>query len=163
MASIFTHIYIYIYILLYLYLCLCLCLYSYLYLYLYLFLYLYLYIYIYIYGATSLHPPPPPLVVWCGVVVGCGFQRLTPFPPPCGVLVGVGSPAPSLWCGWWSCLGFRCIDMKGFRVEGQQTETRPIQVSVATLDMPRSCIASKTQHSRESRVRGAHPCDCWHF
>ena len=41
----------------------------------------------------------PPLfsVVWCGVVVGCGFQNsglvslvFDPFLPPCGVVAGVG-------------------------------------------------------------------------
>ena len=37
------------------------------------------------------------------------------------MVVGLGfAPAPPLWCGWWGCLGFRCIDIKGFRVEGQQ-------------------------------------------
>ena len=35
-------------------------------------------------------------------------------------VLGLGfAPPRPLWCGWWG-LGFRCIDMKGFRVEGQQ-------------------------------------------
>ena len=70
-------------------------------------------------------PPRPPLVrsgLW---VSGLVFILL---PPSlwCGS-GGLGfAPAPPWWCGWWGCLGFRCIDVNGFRVEGQQlaqTET----------------------------------------
>ena len=44
--------------------------------------------------------------------------------------------------------------MRGFTVEGQQLGAAQIvQVSVATLDTPRSCIAQKSQHSRGSQAR----------
>ena len=100
------------------------------------------------------HPPPPPwrgggvvyvgvtplIALWCGGGVGV----LYPPPPWCGVVrwwvVGFGlvsfrtSRSPPPWCGWWGCLGFRCIDSWAWH--------KP-KASVATLDTPRSCIASK--------------------
>ena len=52
----------------------------------------------------SMLPPAPPCGVGGGVVcVGCS----TP-------------PRPPLVWRWRGCLGFRCIDMKGFTVEGEQ-------------------------------------------
>ena len=50
----------------------------------------------------GLTPPPPPLppcnVVWCGGGLWVSGLVFNPFPPPCGVVVGVGfrvcTPAP---------------------------------------------------------------------
>ena len=79
------------------------------------YMYMYMYVYIYIYICVQCRPdPPPPLVgfgfnpppllsspvMWCGAVVVLWVSGLVlnPFPPPCGVVVGVGfrvcTPAP---------------------------------------------------------------------
>ena len=51
---------------------------------------------------------------------------------------------------------YRCVDMKGLGVEGQQLGAAQTE-TIAQLQ--------KSKHSRGCRVRGAHalPCDCWHF
>ena len=78
--------------------------------------------------------------------------------PPSAPLVCFPRPLRVVWVV--GCLGFRCIDMKGFRVEDKQlgaaqTETVAHQVSVATLDMRRSCIASKV--TTLARIPGSGP------
>ena len=59
-------------------------------------------------------------------VAGFKFSVSHPSPLWCGSgwwLLGLGfAPPRPLWCGWWG-LGFRCIDMNGFRVECQQLGT----------------------------------------
>ena len=58
--------------------------------------------------------------------MGFKFSVSHPSPLWCGSgwwLLGLGfAPPRPLWCGWWG-LGFRCIDMNGFRVECQQLGT----------------------------------------
>ena len=59
--------------------------------------------------------------------------------------------------------------MNGFRVECQQLGTARTE----TVARPGECrrighatklhSLKKSQHSRGSPVRGAHPCDGWHF
>ena len=139
----------------------------------------------------SMLPPTPPLV-W---VVGClrglfnppsspscvqsvvGFSLMFILLPPslrCGSgwwVLGLGfAPAPPLWCGWWGCLGFRCIDLNGFRVEGQQLGAAQTE----TVAQPGECrhfehatkLRSFKSHNTDEDPRfggAAHACDCWHF
>ena len=49
------------------------------------------------------------------------YTMVPPLSPPRWWVLGLGfAPPRPRWCGWWG-LGSRCIDMNGFRVEGQQS------------------------------------------
>ena len=103
----------------------------------------------------GLFPLPPWCgVVWCGGGLWVSGLVFILLPPSlwCGSgwwVLGSGfAPAPPLWCGWCGCLGFKCIDMNvlWLRVSSwaqRRPKPWPIQEGVATLDTPRSCIASK--------------------
>ena len=188
---IYTHISD-IFMSMHMYVCLCM------YVCMYVCMYICIYIYIYVvqrrpppsHPMASPHtPPPPPIMLpepprWCGwwgclrglfkpplflVVWWVSGLVFNAFPPPRGVVVGVGfrvclHPHPPLWCAW--CLGFTCIDMTGFRVEGQQlgaAQTETMAHPGACRHVDEVALLQKSQHSRGSRARGAHPCDCWRF
>ena len=121
------------------------------------------------YWVLGLTPPPlPPCnVVWCGGGLWVSGLVFNPFPPPCGVVVGVGfrvcTPAPPVvW------VGFRCIDMQGFSVEGQQlgaaqTETVARPGECRRIGHATKLHSLKRHNTHEDPRFGAHPCDCWHF
>ena len=120
-------------------------------------------------GFGLFNPPSPPL--WCGVlwwwVVGFWFS-VYPLRPPCGVVVVLG-------LGFRVCtrtppvggLGFRCIDMRGFRVEEQlgaaQTETMAHPGECRHFGHATKLHSFKRRNTHEDRgFGGAHPCG-WHF
>ena len=77
-----------------------------------------------------------------------------------GKSVGGHSHMLQVGCFLPSSLGSRCIDMKGFRVEGQQLGAAQTE-TVAHPGECRHCGHATKLHSFQ--VRGAPPCDCWHF
>ena len=132
-------------------------------------------------GAPCAAARPPPPVVWFWVnppfprlwVVGFRFSVLAPLPVVWWWVLGLRcsvctSTPPVVW--WWGCLGFRCLDMKGFRVEGQQqlgaaqTETMAHPGECRHFGHATKLHSFKSHNTHEDRgFGGGHPCDCWHF